>query len=200
MGILNGVVNIINNIAIPTGQSIIKDRLDESVKKTIITSSINLALFIVGLTLVIFTPFGYKPSYLISAILFISFLLWTLFRLTKNTITIYPIVKNIFISKSIRKGLAQYIRERWPKVIIGETAISFISIFSKDAKRIPTLEKIIDLYIKAFINYIIVYLLSILTYFLLITCILKPVLLNQFANTSMLEIYLFPFLGIWKVI
>lgn len=197
MGFLS---DIVNNIAIPAGQSVIKEKLNETAIHSAIYSGINLLIFITGFLLVVFMPFGYMISYCVAAVLFLGGIGWSLFRLIKNLQTAYPIIKNICIKKSLRKGIATYVRERWPAVRFGEGIIGIGSLFSKDLQKIPSLENIIHVYVLTFFRFIMIFALSLTIYLLAFSFIIKPLLLEQFAHTSMIEIYLFPFVGIWKAI
>lgn len=200
MSCLHNLVKSVNTVGIPFVQLQIKQKLDCSVRRTVVVSAINLAVFSGGFLLVVFVPFGNTVSFLCAAVIFLLCLVWSVFRLIKNCRTALPIIRQIVRRKSVRCGVAGYIREKYPAVQVGESVLWVGALFSKELRKFPTLEDLIHQYIQTFFRFLVIYAAVMAVYCLLINFILKPLLLRQFADTSMFEIYLFPFIGIWRTL
>ncbi|MCQ2593364.1 MAG: DUF1232 domain-containing protein [Treponema sp.] len=196
------VVPYLKNITAEIAEEIASEKiqvaLTESFRTTIIRSLIILFINMAATLIACFRPFGQTPSNYVAALLFASCLIYTIIRIisliVKNGPMTCTIISLIIKEHSVRKGIASYVRSSNQKIFrqitkafkIAQTANQMTDL------DLPSLEDVIHHYVKKFLKTILLFFSLYWTYIILVYWLLKPYLLNHYANLTMFQILLYP--------
>lgn len=194
MGIFDKALSFTTKVALRSGEILIEKELQKQLKKSIIISIINFCVLFIALIIVMKEPFGTHISLLVSAILFWGLLLFAVVRFIIFIITYRKLIIFSWRKKSLKKGIADFIKFRYPVLEKAENIMTLGSVFIKDLKETPTVESAVERYISFFFKRIIIFAFFLMIYFLTINFIIRPFMFKTFANITTLELYLYPFM------
>lgn len=161
-------------------------------KKTIVESVVKFIFCVIAVYLAVFKPFGEQSSLWISSLLFIGMLLWTIFESVSYCMLLIMIVQE----RSVRSGIIEFVKWKFPKVSIGsdiyEIARIFGPRFSSQFQNLRSSNDVIWDFIVYLAKNAITFVSIFSLYILLIHWIFKPIILENFAGMTIMQIYLFP--------
>lgn len=176
----------------------IKVTLSTTYKATVIRAGIILVLNILATLISCFLPFGEIPSKYVGSFIFVSTLIYSFYRMirwvVKNGSMAFKISMQIIKKRSIRKGIADYVRSDDNKLFrqISKTfKIMDIANQMSDLD-LPTLEDVIHTYVKRFLLSILLFFSLYFVYIILIYWVLKPFILMNYANISTFQLLVYP--------
>ena len=183
---------------------IIDEKLHEVFKRTFVNSVITLVLNIIGILVVLFLPFDPIISGYIGAGLFLGSIVFFLIRVI-NYIRSYGkttigITNSIIGNRSISKGIEAYVYTRFPLIAFTYTGIECASVYIPELKQVPSLNKTIKLIIQIFWEKIMIFSLIMTFYSFFMYWIVKPLLLQKFANLAWYKVYFYPLCHIYSII
>ena len=183
-------------VGIDKACSVINCKLREIYKNSIVNALITLALNGAGLLSVIYYPFGIVLSRCLAAALFITSIVWSCVRflnyLRKYGQETISVCKNVLSQKSVSRGIENYVYSRFPMIMLVYAGIDMTANHYPPLRQIPSLNKTIKFFIKVFWKQILVYTIIMFVYSFTVYWIIKPILLNSFANTNLSEICFYP--------
>ena len=144
----------------------------------------------------IFKPFGKDGSFFIAAVIFLGLVIWFIcrsFRFFINNFKVIQFAFRIIIrDKSIISTIEKYILYNNPKVAKSYSFISTMAIIFPSWRNIPSLRDIINDFMRYYFKKIMTFVVAYSIYFLFIAFIAKPIMLEEYAGISKLEIYCYP--------
>lgn len=102
------------------------------------------------------------------------------------------VCKNVLSQKSVSRGIEKYIYSRFPMIMLVYAGIDMTANHYPPLRQIPSLNNTIKFFIKVFWKQILVYTIIMFVYSFSVYWIIKPILLNSFANTNVSEICFYP--------
>ena len=170
----------------------LRNLLHAQFKKTIIEAAVKLIFCVIAVYLAVFKPFGEQSSLWISSLLFIGMLLWTIFESVSYCMLLIMIIQE----RSVRTGIIEFVKWKFPKVSIGsdiyEIARIFGPRFSSQFQNLRSSNDVIWDFIVYLAKNAITFVSIFSLYILLVHWIFKPIILENFAGLTTMQIYLFP--------
>ena len=169
--------------------------------KRLVSSLINFLLYVIAVLLVLFPLFGRFASSIISSLLLSLAIGYGFYRFIKLLRGDYfiPLIKAIWREKSVKKGLASFIRGLDPRIVKMEKfSDKFFLLLGEDGNE-RTLERFIDhcylLLKKDIIRFLLIECAIVLLFF-----ILRSALLRSVPDLSFLEIVFYPYVSLFSLI
>lgn len=185
---IGSVLHVLPDVAKPT----LCNLLHAQFKKTIVESVVKFIFCVIAVYLAVFKPFGEQSSLWISSLLFIGMLLWTIFESVSYCMLLIMIVQE----RSVRTGIIEFVKWKFPKVSIGsdiyEIARIFGPRFSSHFQNLRSSNDVIWDFIVYLAKNAITFVSIFSLYILLVHWIFKPIILENFAGLTIMQIYLFP--------
>lgn len=187
--------DIVEEISSKKIQAIISD----SYKRTIVRAIIILIINIIATVIVCFRPFGEIASNYVSGIIFFLLFVYSIYRIIKKVskygMMTLGISKNILKEKSVRKGIANYVR-RTDEIVFRriKKAFKFADVVNKMTDiDLPNLEEVIHHFLIKFLKTILLFVILYAVYVFGTYWLLEPYLLRHFVNMTSKQIMIFPF-------
>lgn len=184
----------------------IKAIITDSYKKTIIRAVVVLLLNIIATVIVCFRPFGEIASSYVAGIIFFALFVYSIYR-TVLKISRYGMITlgisgNIIKAKSLRTGIANYVRSTDDKMFQRITkAFKFADVVNQMTDiDLPSLEDVIHHFLIKFLKTIFLFVGLYAVYTVGTYWFLKPFLLNHYTNMTCNQIMIFPFWHLFNVI
>lgn len=185
---IGSVLHVLPDVAKPT----LCNLLHAQFNKTIVESVVKFIFCVIAVYLAVFKPFGEQSSLWISSLLFIGMLLWTIFESVSYCMLLIMIVQE----RSVRSGIIEFVKWKFPKVSIGsdiyEIARIFGPRFSSQFQNLRSSNDVIWDFIVYLAKNAITFVSIFSLYILLVHWIFKPIILENFAGMTIMQIYLFP--------
>ena len=185
---IGSVLHVLPDVAKPT----LCNLLHAQFKKTIVESVVKFIFCVIAIYLAVFKPFGEQSSLWISSLLFIGMLLWTIFESVSYCMLLIMIVQE----RSVRSGIIEFVKWKFPKVSIGsdiyEIARIFGPRFSSQFQNLRSSNDVIWDFIVYLAKNAITFVSIFSLYILLVHWVFKPIILENFAGLTIMQIYLFP--------
>lgn len=185
---IGSVLHVLPDVAKPT----LCNLLHAQFKKTIVESEVKFIFCVIAVYLAVFKPFGEQSSLWISSLLFIGMLLWTIFESVSYCMLLIMIVQE----RSVRSGIIEFVKWKFPKVSIGsdiyEIARIFGPRFSSQFQNLRSSNDVIWDFIVYLAKNAITFVSIFSLYILLVHWVFKPIILENFAGLTIMQIYLFP--------
>jgi len=170
----------------------LRNLLHAQFKKAIIEAAVKLIFCVVAVYLAVFKPFGEQYSLWISSLLFIGMLLWTIVESVSYCMLPIKIIEK----RSIQIGIIEFIKWKSLKVATGsivyDTMRDIGARYSTLFQNLRPSEDIILDFVIYLAKDIIIFVSIFSLYILLVHWIFKPIILENFAGLTMMQIYLFP--------
>ena len=184
--VLDKAIPLVSNKIIEKLCSLIKEKLDAFYKTTVYNSLITLLVNMIGILLVIFDPFGEKPSYIIATLFFATAFSFTLYRFIAfmmnkqyREIT-FQLIQHIWKTKSVSKGVKIVVLDSIPKLAKLYKGIDVMSNVLPALEQIPDIQDIIKYIINIFWKRFILFIGLFVFYTIMIYGVLKPLVLFFF--------------------
>lgn len=173
----------------------VEQKLDLIYSRKLVSSLFNLVIFIFAILFTTVPVLGNLGSSIIASILLLSSFVLAIISIVKtlrNRHTI-PLIKSILRSRSLKKGVAEYIRNLDTRISFGEKTIDeFFTLLGESANQ-KFLDHLVDhccvLLKKNVIRFCILILCVIISFFFV-----RYALLSQFSDLSFWEIVFRPFI------
>ena len=182
--VLDKVIPLVFNKTIENLCSFIKERLDVFYKATVYNSLITLALNIIGLLLVLFSPFGGTASKIFAILIFLASGIFSLIRCVKFVKkygkSSIKMSKNIWKEKSISKGIESYVFSEFPAISMIFAGIDFAANYCSQVKQVPKFNETIKFIISIFWKKLALFLGLLSIYLILFYGIVKPFILVKY--------------------
>ena len=171
----------------------VEQKLDLAYNRKLISSLINLILFVFAILFTVCPVFGKLASSIVASLLLLTSIVFAVISIVttlRNRHTI-PLMRSIWKQRNLKKGLAEYIRNLNEKITFGEKTIDdFFSLLGEPANQ-RFLDHLIDhcwlLIRKSMARFILIIACVILSFL-----IVRQVLLTQVAGLSFWQIVFFP--------
>ena len=175
----------------------VEQQLDLVYNRKLVSSLFNLILFIFAILFTVCPVFGNPASSIIASILLLTSVVLAIISIVKtlrNKHTI-PLIRSIWKQRSIKRGIAEYIRNLNEKITFGEKTIDdFFTLLGEPANQ-RFLDHLVDhcwlLIKKSVIHFILVIVCVVASFF-----IVRQALLLQFSDLSFWQIVFYPILGL----
>ncbi len=207
MSFANRLGNLISTgleFAFPAGKVYLRHYLRNQFCKSAVRSGVKLAFTFAAILLVIFSPLGLWWSEFLASLVFIGVFVWSLVNfilLVKNN---WRLPVCIFEEGDLSLGIISFVKERWCNMGFGISVYDTVrkgkSDFFRPFNRLPSLENLVRDYISYVIKDVLLFALVFTLYFVIMSLVIKPLLLHVFADLTTWEIYLFPFVEIFRVL
>ena len=173
----------------------INHELDGMIRTSIRNTIISFALLVLGMVLVLAHPFNKTVCYYAASAVFTGSFAWSLYRFINYVPVWFPYALSVIKEKSLKKGIAKEICTQYKAADVYENFINYSSKVMGSTRDL-NLENLIDYYIHFFMKKMLIYVISLLLYTVLICFVAKPLLLSQFSDLNMAEIYFYPVIHI----
>ena len=178
----------------------VRHYLDRMHYRRLASSLGNLVLYIIAVMLVIFPVFGNPVSSIISSLLLLGAIGYALFRfmrLLRNPHTI-PLAKEMFRSRSMKGGIAEYIRSLdLAPAVYGERIIDgFFRVIGKPVNK-RFLDRAVD-HCWTLLRSDIIRFLAVQACIILVFLIMRYALLEKAADLSLWQIVFYPFISVFR--
>lgn len=172
------------DVAVETVCKKIEEKLHTFYKNTTINSLITLALNIIGLLLVLFSPFGKTASNIFAIFIFLASGIFSLIRcvkfIKKYGKSSIDMTKNIWREKSISKGIEAYIFSEFPAISMIFAGIDFAVSYCSQLNQVPKFNESIKIIISVFWKKIALFFGLLSLYLILFYGIVKPFILVKY--------------------
>lgn len=162
-------------------------------KKSVIDSIVQLIICVFAMYMAIFKPFGELYSLWISSFLFIGMLLWSIVEFVSKY---YMFLIKCMQKRSMRLGIIEFIKWKFPNADTGSSvydmACDIGSRFSSRFRNLRSSDEIIWEFVIYLAKDIVTFISIFSLYILLVHWIFKPIILENFAGLTTMQIYLFP--------
>ena len=177
----------------------VEQKLDLAYNRKLVSSLFNLILFLFAILFTVCPVLGELASSIVASILLLTSIALSIISIVKtvrNKHTI-PLVRSMWNQKSIKKGIAEYLRSLDEKISFGEKTIDdFFTMLGEPANQ-RFLDRLVDhcwlLVRKSVVRFILIIACIVVSIF-----IVRKVLLWKFANLSFLEIVFYPMINLMK--
>ena len=192
------------DFSLKAGKPIFRDILRSSLWKSVIRSIIKLVLIFATILLAIFSPFGEWWSEFTASAVFIGVLVWSLVNciiILKNN---YKLPICIIQEMSFIDGILEFVNERWLYAGVGIKVYDSLrtgkSRLARHFNRLPALEDVVRDYLLYISKDVMFFAAIFVIYFLVMAIGLKTLLLQKYTDLSNLELYLFPFVQVIRLV
>ena len=172
------------DVAVETVCKKIEEKLHNFYKNTSINSLITLALNIIGLLLVLFSPFGKTASNIFAIFIFLASGIFSLIRCVKFVKkygkSSIDMTKNIWREKSIPKGTETYVFSEFPAISMIFAGIDFAVSYCSQLNQVPKFNEMIKFIISIFWKKLALFLGLLSIYLILFYGIVKPFILVKY--------------------
>ena len=172
------------DVAVETVCKKIEEKLHSFYKNTTINSLITLALNIIGLLLVLFSPFGKTASNIFAIFIFLASGIFSLIRcvkfIKKYGKSSIDMTKNIWREKSISKGIEAYIFSEFPAISMIFAGIDFAANYCSQLNQVPKFNETIKIIISVFGKKVALFFGLLSIYLILFYGIVKPFILVKY--------------------
>lgn len=172
------------DVAVETVCKKIEEKLHAFYKNTTINSLITLALNIIGLLLVLFSPFGKTASNIFAIFIFLASGIFSLIRcmkfIKKYGKSSIDMAKNIWKAKSISKGIEIYVFSGFPAISMIFAGIDFAANYCSQLKQVPKFNETIKFIISVFWKKVALFFGLLSLYLILFYGIVKPFILVKY--------------------
>lgn len=172
----------------------IQNTLNISIKKSVINIAISLVVMVIALLVIIYKDWNIVASFYISSFLLIGLIIWNITKLVINVHKSWSYFVAVIKNRSIKKGIANYIKTEYKITNIYENVVSVGSQVVPSLKMYPQIEDIVNHYIKFACRKLLLFFILIAIYTVAFSFIIKPFLFTFFSGIQMKEIYLYPFM------
>ena len=202
--IVKKAVPLVNKVIEKTQEKVVKkidniiswaveQKLDLAYNKKLVSSLLNLILFVFAILFTVCPVFGELASSIVASLLLLTSVVLAVISIVKairNRHTI-PLIRSIWKQRSVKKGLTEYIRSLNEKISFGEKAIDdFFTLLGEPANQ-RFLDHLVDhcwlLIRKSVVRFILIIACVVASFF-----IVRKTVLLEFANLSFLEICFYP--------
>lgn len=171
----------------------VEQKLDLAYNKKLVSSLLNLILFVFAILFTVCPVFGELASSIVASLLLLTSVVLAVISIVKtirNRHTI-PLIRSIWKQRSVKKGLTEYIRSLNEKISFGEKTIDdFFTLLGEPANQ-RFLDHLVDhcwlLIRKSVVRFILIIACVVASFF-----IVRKTVLLEFANLSFLEICFYP--------
>ena len=163
--------------------NVIKSKLKEMYIQTVINSSINLSLNIVGILILYFKPFGYTVAFCLASFFFlVPFCLW-LFRtvrfLKENGKMAMEVIKSIWKEKHVYRGIEQFVLNSFPFISLTYSGIAIADKFVPVLKEVPSISELVKYFVEYFWKQFALFVSVVGIYTVTVFWIIKPIILKS---------------------
>ena len=207
MSFLDFAGSAISNLldfSLNAGKPIFRDILRSRLWRSVIRSVVKLILIFAAILVVIFSPFGEWWSDFTASIVFIGVLVWSLINciiVLKNN---YKLPVCIIQEISFADGILEFVNERCLYAGAGIKLYDSLRIgrgrFLKHFNQLPASEDVARDYLLYILKDVMFFAAIFAIYFLVMTIGLKTLLLQKYTDLSNLELYLFPFVQVIRLV
>lgn len=171
----------------------VEQKLDLAYNKKLVSSLLNLILFVFAILFTVCPVFGELASSIVASILLLMSIVFAIISIVKtirNKHTI-PLMRSIWKQRSVKKGLTEYIRSMNDKITFGEKTIDdFFTLLGEPANQ-RFLDHLVDhcwlLIKKSVVRFILISTCVVISFFLV-----RQMLLLRFPNASFWNVVLSP--------
>lgn len=184
------------------GRILIYKKMRQALIQNTIKMIVKFFLTWAGIALIVFSPFGKPASNIIAWNLLMIVVVWSTFNVISVLLQYITLPFYIIKNLSISEGFLEFACNKW------HSANSTVQLYNTlrgigrdepdDFNKMPELSDVIRVYISFILKEFGIYFIIIGAYMLGINIILKSWILNEYANWTTWEIYLFPFWWCWN--
>ena len=198
------VISHLLDFSLKAGKPIFRDMLRSRFWKSVIRSVVKLLLIFAAILMAIFSPFGEWWSDFTASIVFIGVLVWSLVNFIIVLKNNYKLPVCIIQEMSFTDGILEFVNERW--LVAGAGIKLYDSLrtgksrFERHFNQLPASEDVVRDYLLYILKDVMFFAAIFAIYFLVVAIGLKTLLLQKYTDLSNLELYLFPFVQVIRLV
>lgn len=163
---------------------VVEEKLQKIFTRTIINSSITLAINIAGILILIFAPFGVTVSKYVSIGFFaasgIFFLVRTGLFIKKNGRITVDVGKQVLNKRNLYKGVEAYVLQSFPVISVLYAGIEISSEYIPKLSEVPSISDLAKYLVKQFYKRCVLFWGLLAVYTVLVFWVIKPVILRKY--------------------